>query len=239
MRGSPSTRRCEALEEGGMIVLHPEGTVTRDPDGWPMIGKTGAARLALLAPDVPVIPVAQWGVQKQIDLYRKKVKLFPRPRHTLSVGEPIDLSAFHGRASRRRDAARGYRSDHAPAAHGRRRAARRAGAHRPAVPLASARSEGRRPRRGELGHHLREGAGRRGQRGHLVGAPAVVAEAIEQTHVNPDYLPGIELPDLLARHARPRPGAARRRAGRDRRHLAVAAREPGELGAAAAARRRA
>ena len=26
---------------------------------------------------------------------------------------------------------------------------------------------------------------------------AVVAEAIEQTHVNPDYLPGIELPDLL------------------------------------------
>ena len=82
-----------------MIVLHPEGTVTRDPDGWPMIGKTGAARLALLAPDVPVIPVAQWGVQKQIDLYRKKVKLFPRPRHTLSVGEPIDLSAFHGRAT--------------------------------------------------------------------------------------------------------------------------------------------
>ncbi|HEY8301748.1 MAG TPA: lysophospholipid acyltransferase family protein [Jatrophihabitans sp.] len=92
----------QALEHGGMIVLHPEGTVTRDPDGWPMIGKTGAARLAMLAPDVPVIPVAQWGVQQQIDLYHKTVKLFPRPRHTLSVGEPIDLSAFQGR---RQDAA--------------------------------------------------------------------------------------------------------------------------------------
>jgi 1-acyl-sn-glycerol-3-phosphate acyltransferase len=86
-----------ALQKGGMIVLHPEGTVTRDPDGWPMNGKTGAARLALLAPDVPVIPVAQWGVQKQIDLYRKKVRPIPRPRHVISVGDPIDLSAFRDR----------------------------------------------------------------------------------------------------------------------------------------------
>lgn len=89
----------EALEQGGVIVLHPEGTVTRDPHGWPMIGKTGAARLALLAPTTPVIPIAQWGVQKQIDLYRKKVRLFPRPRHVLSVGDPIDLSAYYGRTA--------------------------------------------------------------------------------------------------------------------------------------------
>jgi 1-acyl-sn-glycerol-3-phosphate acyltransferase len=101
-RGTTDARQSfdaavRALENGGLIVLHPEGTVTRDPDGWPMAGKTGAARLALLAPDVPVIPVAQWGVQQQIDLYRKKVKLFPRPRHTLSVGDPIDLSPYHNR----------------------------------------------------------------------------------------------------------------------------------------------
>jgi 1-acyl-sn-glycerol-3-phosphate acyltransferase len=87
----------EALRRGGMIVLHPEGTVTRDPDGWPMTGKTGAARLAMLVPDVPVVPVAQWGVQEQIDLYRKKVRLIPRPKHTLSVGAPIDLSQFRDR----------------------------------------------------------------------------------------------------------------------------------------------
>jgi 1-acyl-sn-glycerol-3-phosphate acyltransferase len=85
------------LEQGGLVVLHPEGTVTRDPGGWPMSGKTGAARLATLAPDVPVIPIAQWGVQDSIDLYHKKFRLVPRPRHTMSVGEPIDLSAFRGR----------------------------------------------------------------------------------------------------------------------------------------------
>lgn len=86
-----------ALGAGRVIVLHPEGTVTRDPDGWPMAAKTGAARLAMLAPDVPVIPIAQWGVQDSVDLYQKKIKLIPRPRHVLSVGEPIDLSAFQGR----------------------------------------------------------------------------------------------------------------------------------------------
>lgn len=86
-----------ALRAGGLIVMHPEGTVTRDADGWPMVGKTGAARLAMLAPEVPVIPIAQWGIQEQIDLYHKKIKLIPRPRHVMSVGEPIDLSAFRGR----------------------------------------------------------------------------------------------------------------------------------------------
>lgn len=86
-----------ALEDGKILTLHPEGTVTRDPDGWPMTGKTGAARLAMLAPDVPVIPVAQWGVQQSVDLYKKKVKLVPRPRHVVSIGTPIDLSAYRGR----------------------------------------------------------------------------------------------------------------------------------------------
>ena len=83
-RGTTDARQSfdaavQALEAGGMIVLHPEGTVTRDPDGWPMIGKTGAARLALLAPDVPVIPIAQWGVQKQIDLYAQEGQAVPAP----------------------------------------------------------------------------------------------------------------------------------------------------------------
>jgi 1-acyl-sn-glycerol-3-phosphate acyltransferase len=100
-RGSADARQSlaaavAALRAGRLIVMHPEGTVTRDPDGWPMTGKTGAARLALLMPDVPVIPLAQWGVQESIDLYRKRVRLIPRPRHIMSVGEPIDLSAYRG-----------------------------------------------------------------------------------------------------------------------------------------------
>ncbi len=86
----------EALGRGELIVMHPEGTVTRDPARWPMVGKTGAARLAMLAPDVPVIPVVQWGVQDGYDLYHKKIKPFPRPVQSMSAGEPIDLSAFHG-----------------------------------------------------------------------------------------------------------------------------------------------
>jgi 1-acyl-sn-glycerol-3-phosphate acyltransferase len=100
-RGSVDARQSlaaavDALHAGKALVLHPEGTVTRDPDGWPMNGKTGAARLALLAPDVPVIPIAQWGVQEKWDLYKKRVKPFPRAKHVMSVGEPIDLSAYRG-----------------------------------------------------------------------------------------------------------------------------------------------
>lgn len=84
----------DALREDRVVIMYPEGTVTRDPDGWPMAGRLGTARLALARPDVPVIPVAQWGVQDSIDLYRKRVRPFPRPRHTIAVGKPIDLSAF-------------------------------------------------------------------------------------------------------------------------------------------------
>jgi 1-acyl-sn-glycerol-3-phosphate acyltransferase len=101
-RGTTDARQSLAaavacLDAGGVIVLHPEGTVTRDPQWWPMAGKTGAARLASLVPDVPVIPIVQWGVQEQVNLYQKRFKLIPRPRHVMSVGEPIDLSAFRDR----------------------------------------------------------------------------------------------------------------------------------------------
>jgi 1-acyl-sn-glycerol-3-phosphate acyltransferase len=86
----------KALQDGRVVMMYPEGTVTRDPEGWPMAGRLGTARLALAEPDVPVIPIAQWGVQDSINLYTKKVRLFPRPRHTIVIGEPIDLSAFRG-----------------------------------------------------------------------------------------------------------------------------------------------
>jgi len=88
----------DALRQGRLILLHPEGTVTRDPHWWPMSARTGAARLALLAPDVPVIPLGQWGVQDVVDLYHKKVRLFPRREHHIIAGEPIDLSRFAGAA---------------------------------------------------------------------------------------------------------------------------------------------
>ena len=96
--GQSLAAAVDALRKGRVVLLHPEGTVTRDPDWWPMSAHTGAARLALLAPDVRVIPVGQWGAQEAVDLYHKKVRLFPRKQHDILAGEPVDLSRFAGAA---------------------------------------------------------------------------------------------------------------------------------------------
>lgn len=85
----------ELLERGGVIGIYPEGTLTRDPDLWPMKGHTGAARLALKT-GVPVVPVVHWGDQEFFPRYGKMIKPFPRKRVTVKVGDPVDLSAFHG-----------------------------------------------------------------------------------------------------------------------------------------------
>ena len=85
-----------AAEAGEMVVIYPEGTVTRDPNWWPMVGKTGVARLALAA-NVPVIPVAVWGPQFAVDKYNKKYDLFPRKTVTYQAGPPVDLSAYRGK----------------------------------------------------------------------------------------------------------------------------------------------
>jgi 1-acyl-sn-glycerol-3-phosphate acyltransferase len=85
-----------ALERGEVVLIYPEGTVTRDPDFWPMQPKTGVARLALLAPSVPVIPVGQWGAQRFLDVYRRRFDPLPRKAVTVSAGRPVDLSDFVG-----------------------------------------------------------------------------------------------------------------------------------------------
>ena len=86
----------QALERGESVCIYPEGTVTRDPDFWPMVGRTGVARLAL-STDLPVVPVAQWGPQQAVDVYRRKVRLCPRKEVHCAAGEPVDLSAYRGR----------------------------------------------------------------------------------------------------------------------------------------------
>lgn len=87
-----------AIENGECVAFYPEGTLTRDPDLWPMQGKTGAARVALLT-KAPVIPVAQWGANDAMPPYAKEKKLRLLPRKTLRVqaGPPVDLSAFYDR----------------------------------------------------------------------------------------------------------------------------------------------
>ncbi|CAN2204010.1 PlsC 1-acyl-sn-glycerol-3-phosphate acyltransferase [Candidatus Nanopelagicaceae bacterium] len=84
------------LESGHMLGVYPEGTLTRDGQMWPMIAKTGCARLALET-DTPVIPIAQWGSQLVIPNYTKRVKLFPRKTIIIRAGKPVDLSPWKGK----------------------------------------------------------------------------------------------------------------------------------------------
>ncbi|MEX3598681.1 lysophospholipid acyltransferase family protein [Kocuria carniphila] len=79
------------LNDGGAILVYPEGTVTRDPRMWPMRAHTGAARLSLQG-QVPVVPMAHWGDQNV--LYRdpqgkRTFNLFPPKKVRVLIGEPL------------------------------------------------------------------------------------------------------------------------------------------------------
>jgi 1-acyl-sn-glycerol-3-phosphate acyltransferase len=86
----------QALAAGACVIVYPEGTATRDPDLWPMAGKTGAARLALTT-GAPVIPVAHWGAQDILPYGSRKLRLWPRKTVRMATGPPVDLSAYAGR----------------------------------------------------------------------------------------------------------------------------------------------
>ncbi|MFC4502088.1 MULTISPECIES: lysophospholipid acyltransferase family protein [Streptomyces] len=85
----------DAVERGECVVFYPEGTITRDPHGWPMTAKTGAARVALET-RCPVIPVAQWGANELLPPYSKKLNVLPRKTHHVLAGPPVDLTRFYG-----------------------------------------------------------------------------------------------------------------------------------------------
>ncbi|HZR51329.1 MAG TPA: lysophospholipid acyltransferase family protein [Streptosporangiaceae bacterium] len=89
-----------ALEKGACVIIYPEATATRDPDLWPMVSKTGVARLALTS-GAPVIPVAHWGTADILPYGSKKVfsGLFLPPRKTVRTvaGPAVDLSAWAGK----------------------------------------------------------------------------------------------------------------------------------------------
>ena len=85
----------QALAAGACVVVYPEGTASRDPDLWPMVGKTGAARLAL-STGAPVIPIAHWGAQDILPYGSKKPRLWPRKTVQMAAGPAVDLSAYAG-----------------------------------------------------------------------------------------------------------------------------------------------
>jgi 1-acyl-sn-glycerol-3-phosphate acyltransferase len=86
-----------AVRAGEVLVVYPEGSLTRDPDEWPMRGKTGAARVAL-ATGAPVIPVAQWGPQNLLPPYSKRLRLVGRTPVQVTAGPAVDLDDLHGQA---------------------------------------------------------------------------------------------------------------------------------------------
>lgn len=87
----------EALNRGECVVIYPEGTVTADPEVWPMTPRPGAARLAL-ATGVPVVPVGQWGAHLVMPGKRPGwPKLRPRRTVSFRCGAPVELSDLYGR----------------------------------------------------------------------------------------------------------------------------------------------
>ncbi|MFF7458704.1 lysophospholipid acyltransferase family protein [Kitasatospora sp. NPDC008115] len=91
----------DAVDRGQCVQFYPEGTLTRDPDLWPMTGKSGVARVALMT-GAPVIPVAHWGAHEIIPPYGRggsgkgRFNLFPRHRVTVAAGPAVDLSRYQG-----------------------------------------------------------------------------------------------------------------------------------------------
>jgi len=86
---------CAAVREGECVGIYPEGTITKDPTGWPMRGKTGAARIALET-GCPVIPIGQWGAQEILPAYTFRPHVIPRRTARYKVGDPVDLSDLAG-----------------------------------------------------------------------------------------------------------------------------------------------
>jgi 1-acyl-sn-glycerol-3-phosphate acyltransferase len=82
---------AQAIEQGRALVIYPEGTITRDPDLWPMRGKTGAARLAFMT-GCPIVPIGQWGAQELMPGRTPRFpKLLPRKTLRIAAGDPVAL----------------------------------------------------------------------------------------------------------------------------------------------------
>lgn len=91
------TQSRALVQAGRGVIVYPEGTLTRDPDLWPMRGKSGAVRLAM-AGNIALIPMAQWGTQAIMGRYQKGLSLWPlRKPVDVIIGDPIDISDLVGK----------------------------------------------------------------------------------------------------------------------------------------------
>jgi 1-acyl-sn-glycerol-3-phosphate acyltransferase len=86
-----------ALAAGEAVGLFPEGRTTRDPQQWPERAHTGVVRLAVRS-GAPVVPIAMVGAHRVIGRRRMVSKVMLnvllRPKVSIEVGDPIDVSAL-------------------------------------------------------------------------------------------------------------------------------------------------
>jgi 1-acyl-sn-glycerol-3-phosphate acyltransferase len=81
----------DAIDEGEVVVIYPEGTMTSRPDHLPMQGRSGTVRLSLTT-GVPITPLASWGSQAVWQKSGRGSLKLGRPVW-MRAGPPIDRSA--------------------------------------------------------------------------------------------------------------------------------------------------
>jgi 1-acyl-sn-glycerol-3-phosphate acyltransferase len=98
--GSASEAAIQAgvreLDNGHVVGIYPEGT--RSPDGKLYRGKTGVARMALLA-KCPIVPVATFGTRELQPIGKKMPKLSGRIE--VHFGKPLAFDRFYGQEADR------------------------------------------------------------------------------------------------------------------------------------------
>ena len=92
---APLAAAAEALANGDLVALMPQGTIPRGRAFYdPLLkGRWGAARLAKLA-KVPVIPIGLWGTEKvwpRSSRLPNVLNLVSPPTVTVRVGSPVKL----------------------------------------------------------------------------------------------------------------------------------------------------
>ena len=93
---------AQALRDGALVLVYPEGRIGLDPWMWPERGKTGVARMAALS-GAPVLPIAQWGAHAVLPYETPKHMLRSvlralrhRPVVHVRFGPPVDLTGITG-----------------------------------------------------------------------------------------------------------------------------------------------
>lgn len=94
-RGLDALKKANSLlENKSVVVIYPEGTLTKDVNLWPAEFKTGAIRLALDS-GKKIVPLAHWGSQNVFSKKNKVLSFFSKKDFVVSVGEPLDFSHLY------------------------------------------------------------------------------------------------------------------------------------------------